>query len=129
MMTQPENNWFDGNYLSLSTRKRDGSRVDTPVWFAYDGKQCLYCFSESKAGKVKRIVNFEDVKVNPCTVTGKVFGQWQGARAEILTPEQAKIAQSALLKSYGWQMRILNIFSSLVGKINKRAYIKVTLSN
>lgn len=122
------NNWLHGNYLNLSTKKKDGSWVNTPVWFAYDGKQYLYCFSETKAGKVKRLRNFSEAKINPCTVTGKILGEWQEVKAEILPATHAKAAYLALLKSYGWQLRILNIFSFLAGKINKRTFIRISLA-
>ncbi len=44
-------------YISLSTQKRDGSTVETPVWFAQDGDK-IYVFTEGNAGKVKRLRNF-----------------------------------------------------------------------
>ena len=56
------NSWSEFEYLSLSTQKRDGSWVDTPVWFAKNNDD-FYLFSEGKAGKVKRIRNFSDVKI------------------------------------------------------------------
>ena len=58
------NNWQNENYLNLSTQKRDGSWVNTPVWFAPEGNK-FYLFSEGKAWKVKRIRNFPNVKINP----------------------------------------------------------------
>ena len=128
MMSDIQNNWLEGNYLSLSTQKRDGSWVDTPVWFAFDGDKTLYCFSESKAGKVKRIKNFSEVRVCLCTVTGKLTGSWQNASAEILSGEDVATAKEALLKSYGWQMKILNVISTIAGKINKRAFLKISLN-
>ena len=43
-----------GSYINLRTFKRDGTGVDTPVWFAEsDGK--LYVFTEGDAYKVKRL--------------------------------------------------------------------------
>ena len=47
-------------YINLSTRKRDGSFVDTPVWFAQEGEtNNYYVFSMKNAGKIKklRIIN------------------------------------------------------------------------
>ena len=65
------------HYINLSTKKRDGSFVNTPVWFAQDGKSNSYfIFSLKNAGKVKRIRNFPDVKVVVCTYNGKVKGDW-----------------------------------------------------
>lgn len=116
----------NASYLNLSTQKRDGSFVNTPVWFAKKGGE-LYIFSEGNAGKVKRIRNFSHVKVCPCTVTGKLTGQWQNAHAEILDKEQSLIAYKIIKKRYSWQMHLLDIGSKIAGKFNKRAFIKVTL--
>jgi len=121
--------WQSSNYLLLSTQKRDGSWVDTPVWYAhaqYQSKACFYLFSEGKAGKVKRIRNFKDVKVQSCTVTGKPTGQWQNAKAELLDKQAEQLAHQALIKQYGWQMRLLDLGSRLAGKINKRAFIRIS---
>ena len=52
------------NYINLSTRKRDGSFVNTPVWFAQEGDtNNHYVYSLKNVGKVKRIRNFPEVKV------------------------------------------------------------------
>ena len=43
-------------YINLGTQKRDGSFVNTPVWFAQEGeKNNYFIFSNNKAGKIKRI--------------------------------------------------------------------------
>ena len=88
-------------YLSLSTRKRDGSFVDTPVWCAWERDTTdYYVFSlksGKKAGKVKRIRNFPDVKVAACTVSGQLKGAWINARAELIDdPEKVRFAYSLL---------------------------------
>lgn len=123
------NDWQAASYLSLSTQKRDGTWVNTPVWFAcHDG--VFYLFSEGKAGKVKRIRNFADVNICPCSVTGKLQGTWQTASARLLESDEGKRqAHAALLKKYGWQLRLLDWGASLAGKKSKRAFICVTVSD
>lgn len=122
------NNWTQGNYLSLATRKRDGSWVYTPVWFAaLDGS--FYIFSEGKAGKIKRIRNFQDVRVAPCTVSGKITGAEQTGIAQILVEDKDKtFAHQALVNKYGWQMRLLDLGSALARKKSKRAFVKIQLT-
>lgn len=120
--------WDKEQYLSLSTRKRDGSRVETPVWFAKE-EQYVYVFSEGSAWKVKRIRNFSDVLMSPCTVTGKITGSAVSGEAEILSNEaDIKEAHQALVRKYGWKMRLLDCGSWMVGKINKRAFIRIKLN-
>ena len=51
-------------YINLSTQKKDGTFVNTPVWFAQeDNKNVFYVFSAGEAGKIKRIKNISSVKV------------------------------------------------------------------
>jgi hypothetical protein len=121
------NNWNTASYLSLSTQKRDGTWVNTPVWFAYSNDK-FYVFSEGKAGKIKRIRNFSKVKICPCTVFGKLTGEWQDAHA-LITPNDNDITQghTALVQKYGWKMHLLDIGASLAGKKSQRAFIQLTL--
>jgi len=122
------NNWNTATYLSLSTQKRDGTWVNTPVWFAADEK-VFYAFSAGNAGKVKRIRNFSSVKICPCNVTGILQGTWEIADATIISANEISLAHSVLLKKYGFQLRCLDFFSAISGKKSKRAFIKIVLSN
>jgi len=120
-------------YLSLSTRKRDGSFVDTPVWFAWERDTTdYYVFSlksGKKAGKVKRIRNFPDVKVAACTVSGQLKGAWINARAELIDdPEKIRSAYSLLRQKYGLSLRIGDFFSRIVGNYRRRQIIKIGIT-
>ena len=111
------------NYVSFSTLRKNGNWVDTPVWFAPDG-DTYYIFSAGEAGKVKRLRNFSQCKLAPCTVTGKVTGEQIDGHAW-LVDDQSEIdaANKALVRKYGWQMRLANLGSHLTGKYNKRKLI------
>ncbi len=114
-----------GNYISFATRKRSGEWVATPVWFAPDGAS-YYVFSASDAGKVKRLGNFSESRIAPCTVTGTITGDWLDTRAYVLTaPEDSATALRALHRKYGWQMRLTDLLSRLTGKLQRRAYIRI----
>jgi uncharacterized protein len=112
-------------YVSFATRKRSGEFVPTPVWFA-PGDRGYYLFSAGDAGKVKRLRNFSEVRLAPCTVTGRVTGDWLPGRAFLLEePEDIASALDALRRKYGWQMCLLDALSRAAGKLNRRAYIRV----
>ncbi len=87
-------------YISLATQKRDGSFVNTPVWFAQEGATNIYyVYSLKNVGKVKRIRNFPEVKVGICTYSGKPKGGWFYAIADLVDePENTKVAYSVLRK-------------------------------
>lgn len=116
-----------GKYLSFATLKRSGDWVATPVWFApMDGH--YYLFSAGDAGKVKRLRNFSRVRLAPCTVTGRLTGDWLESTAELLsTPEDEALALQALRRKYGLSMKVTDLLSSLSGKMQRRAYIRVAV--
>ncbi len=117
-----------GNYMSFSTRKKSGDFVSTPVWFAPHGDS-YYVFSAGNAGKVKRLRNFSESRIAPCTATGTVTGNWIETRAYVLESKADEdTALQALRHKYGWQMKVGDIFSRLTGKMDKRAYIRVDLA-
>lgn len=116
-----------GKYLSFATLKKSGDWVATPVWFApMDGH--YYLFSAGDAGKVKRLRNFSQVRLAPCTVTGKLTGDWLDSTAQLLSkPEDEALALKALRRKYGLSMKITDLLSSLSGKKQRRAYIRVAV--
>lgn len=112
-------------YISLATRRRNGEFVPTPVWFAPQGG-AYYVFSSGDAGKVKRLRNFSDARIAPCTVSGKLTDGWMEAEAQLVDdPAEIQRALEALRRKYGWQMRALNFLSRLGGRLEQRAYIRV----
>jgi hypothetical protein len=114
-----------GNYLSLSTKKRSGDWVSTPVWFAPDNGH-YYVFSAGNAGKIKRLRNFSESRIAACTMTGTLTGEWQDTQAYVLDdPADQAIALAALRRKYGLQMLAADFFSRLTGKMGRRAYIRI----
>jgi uncharacterized protein len=113
-------------YLNFSTKKRDGSTVETPVWFAYVGDH-IYVYSEGDSGKVKRLKNFSQSRVAVCTVSGRLKGGWVDTQAILLRDEaEKKSAYASLCRKYGWKLKSLDLISRLAGKINQRAFIQIT---
>ena len=115
----------DARYLSLATFRKSGAEVATPVWFApHDG--ALWVFSAGDAGKVKRLRNSSRARVAPCDMRGRVLGEWREAKAWLVEdPAAVAAAHAALVRRYGWQMRLLDCFSKLGGRYDTRAFIRV----
>jgi PPOX class probable F420-dependent enzyme len=106
-------------YMSLTTFRKNGDPVPTPVWFAQVGDK-LYVYSEANAGKLKRLQHTQRVTVAPCTMSGTVTGEAQEAVARILNADEGKIALDAINRKYGWQTRVLGILSSILEFITRR---------
>ena len=81
--------------IVLTTYKRDGNPVDTPVSIAFDGDRAFFR-SYDKAWKTKRLRRNPDVRVAPATVKGTVTGPAIDARAMLLEGDEARVAARAL---------------------------------
>ena len=117
---------FDkSRYMSLSTFRKSGAEVKTPVWFAAEGGK-LYCFSDAKGGKLKRLRNSPRARVAPCDVRGNILGEWRDTNARIVD-DKALISRvyDALGKKYGWQIALFNFGARIVGKYPKRVFVEV----
>jgi PPOX class probable F420-dependent enzyme len=114
-------------YLSLATFRASGAEVRTPVWFAVvDAK--LYVFTAGESGKVKRLRRSSRARVAPCDARGHVRGAWRDADARLLEHPAAIVrAQAALRAKYGWQQRLLDLFSRLSGRVRRRVWIEIEL--
>ena len=96
-------------YISLTTFRKNGVGVATPVWFGEDADK-LYIMTISTMGKTKRIRNNSQVKVAPCSIRGKVTGPEFAAVARLLPSEDHARARKTITKKY-WMAWITTPFS------------------
>jgi PPOX class probable F420-dependent enzyme len=114
-------------YISLVTFKRNGDAVRTPVWFAGCNDK-FYVFTEAASWKVKRLGRDDHIRVAPCSVAGKIQGDWCEGRGRVIEDEKTIAdAYAALDRKYTWQMRLLNLSSRIFGRIDGRAMLELEL--
>lgn len=89
----------DAKTILLTTYKRDGTAVATPVSLAFDGERA-YFRSYDKAWKTKRLRHNPAVQAAPATLRGKPTGLAIRARATLLDGEQARVAARALARRH-----------------------------
>ena len=107
-------------YISLTTFRKSGVAVPTPVWFGEeDGK--LYVMARGDSGKVKRLRNNPQVRIAPCSVRGKIKGPEFAGAARILPPEDFPQASAAIRKKY-WLARVPFLWSK------QSVYLEVLIS-
>ena len=94
-----------GKYLSLTTYRRDGTPVATPVWLVRDGDSLLVVTS-ADAGKAKRLRADDRVLLAPCDMRGNLTGEPVPGTAELLDPEQTARAASLIANRYGLMGRL-----------------------
>ena len=110
-------------YALVTTFKRDGTPIPTPVWFGVaNGK--LYFRSEADLGKLKRIRHDSHVRVAPCTVRGRPLGPTTEADARVLRPGEADVAEAALSANYGRGRKVYEGAGDRMGI--ETAYVEVT---
>ncbi|NNH69237.1 PPOX class F420-dependent oxidoreductase [Nocardia uniformis] len=91
----------DARHALLTTYKKDGTPVGTPVWVAPDGDR-IVVWTNSKAWKVKRIRRNPQVTLRICDNRGKPRGQEVLAgTAQILDAAGTEGVRGALARKYG----------------------------
>ena len=89
-----------GGYLLVTTFRRDGTPVPTPVWVARDGDE-LIIWSQAEAGKIKRIRNSGAVEVAECDFRGRPRSEPVSGTARILDAEATERGRRLLKRKYG----------------------------
>src|SRR6187402_3319136 len=79
----------------LTTFRRDGTPVGTPVSIAVEGDRAFFR-TYDRAWKAKRLRRNPDVTIAPSTVRGKPTGPAIHARARLLNGDEAQHAARAL---------------------------------
>jgi len=90
---------FRGKYLSLTSYKRDGTGVATPVWFVTENGRLLIT-TDAQSFKVKRIRRNPSVMITPCTASGRMRGHPVPGRAEFLSGSEMDHVDALMARKY-----------------------------
>ena len=101
-----------GKYLLLTTFRRDGTAVPTPVWVVDDGDR-LYAWSAANAGKVKRIRRDDAVLLADCDFNGKTSGPSIPGTARLLDADGTERVRELIKRKYGFTGRV-TLLASMV---------------
>lgn len=99
-------------YVALTTYRKTGVAVTTPVWIARDGDRLLV-WTGQHAGKVRRIRGNDSVALAPCTMSGSARGATISAQASILPGERLGEVFVALRQKYPVQFRFLRAYQAI----------------
>ncbi|MFK0217085.1 PPOX class F420-dependent oxidoreductase [Streptomyces vinaceus] len=116
-----------GKYVSLTTFRKDGTPVATPVWAVADGGE-LYVWTRSDSWKVKRIRNNGRVAVSPCDVRGRVAEGAAVLEGEARLLDEAGLARVRKLMSrkYTWQFWMVDVPAALARR-GKRPHTAIAV--
>ncbi|HEX6353508.1 PPOX class F420-dependent oxidoreductase [Actinophytocola sp.] len=95
-----------GSYLLVTTFRKDGTPVPTPVWVGRDGNE-LIVWTQASAGKVKRVRNNPVVELTACDARGKPRGETLKGTARILDHDDTERGRQVLRKKYGVAGRVV----------------------
>jgi|CXWL01.1.fsa_nt_gi PPOX class probable F420-dependent enzyme len=111
----------DEKYVLLTTFRKSGAAVASPVWIAAlpDGKAGFT--SELEVGKVKRIRHTSRVTLQPCSFGGKPQPDSAvvEATAQVKLGEEAQAIRKAIQRKYNVTTKLLAI-AALLRKITRR---------
>jgi len=109
----------DEKYMLLTTFRRDGTPVSSPVWLVDLDGDHLGFWTSSGSGKVKRLAHTDRVTVQPCDARGRVKGRdapIQGTARVVTGPEYESITTKVRAK-YGLMTSITRALGSVAGRV------------
>ncbi len=114
-----------GKYLLLTSYRKNGSPVATPVWVVRDGDS-LGVWTAADSWKVKRIRARADVLAGPCDLRGNPTGDQLPATAEVVDDATLDRYRQLLARKYGVTGRLTLLGSRLRRGLKGTVGIRVT---
>ncbi len=102
-------------YAALTTWRRNGAPIVTPVWIAPDGDE-LVVISEDNAGKIKRLNRGGPVALQPCSMRGELVPGSpviSGTGRVVREPAEVRAVQRAIRAKYP-EARLAGYFQTLL---------------
>ena len=106
-------------YVSLTTFRRTGVPVSTPVWAAPDGGT-LVVWTRADSGKVQRLRHTPRVTVAPCDFRGRTDGPAVDGVAEFVAQPEWPGALGALRRAYGFRFQLGYVTSRVMQRLSRR---------
>ncbi|MEV5880598.1 PPOX class F420-dependent oxidoreductase [Streptomyces sp. NPDC052101] len=116
-----------GKYLLVTSYRKNGTPVATPVWVVRDGGT-LGVWTAADSFKVKRIRRRPDVLVGPCDLRGNPTGEQLPATAEIADAATTARYRNLITRKYGILGRLTLLGSRLRRGLDGTVGIRVTLA-
>jgi PPOX class probable F420-dependent enzyme len=116
-----------GKYLLITSYRKNGTPVPTPVWVVRDG-DALGVWTVADSWKVKRIRARADILVGPCDLRGNPTGDPVPATAEICDAQTSARYRSLVARKYGIMGRLSLLGSRLRRGADGTVGLRVTLT-
>ncbi|MET7855767.1 PPOX class F420-dependent oxidoreductase [Streptomyces sp. NPDC005318] len=120
---------FDrSEYVSLTTYRKNGTPVATPVWAAADVDE-LFVWTRTDSWKVKRLRNDGRVVVTVCDVRGRVADGAPSAEgtARLLDEAGTAAVRRILSRKYTWKFWLVD-WPAIVVRLGKRPHTGIAIT-
>lgn len=112
-------------YVSLTTFRRSGAPVATPVWFAPspDDPAHFAVITVDDTGKTKRLAHTARVEVRPCDVRGRVApgaAAYAGTARVVRDPAGVASVRRSVVAKYGVVARFSDLADAVGSKVGIR---------
>ncbi|MFI0986652.1 PPOX class F420-dependent oxidoreductase [Streptomyces exfoliatus] len=117
-----------GRYVSLTTYRKNGTGVATPVWYAVDGAE-LYAWTRTDSWKVKRLRNDPRVEAAVCDLRGNVAEGAERFTGEgrLVEGDELRRIRRLLSRKYTWQFWLTDVPAMLV-RFGKRPHTGIVVT-
>lgn len=111
----------DEKYILLTTFKRDGTAVATPVWSAALDDGSFGFWTSSGSGKAKRLAHTDRVIVQPCDGRGKVADGTSptDATARVVSGADMAEIRRKIEAKYGFMTKITKVLGKIGGLVKR----------
>ncbi|MEV0575155.1 MULTISPECIES: PPOX class F420-dependent oxidoreductase [unclassified Streptomyces] len=115
-------------YVSLTTYRKDGTPVATPVWAAVDGGE-LFVWTKTDSWKVKRLRNDSRVRVTVCDVRGRIAEGAPSAdgTGRLLDERGTARVRRVIGRKYTWKYWLLD-YPAMIARLGKRPHTGIAIT-
>jgi uncharacterized protein len=117
-------------FVSLTTYKKNGDAVATPMWVGRDGDH-LFVWTPADSAKIKRVRNDPRVTLVPCGRFGKPNNDAEpvAGTAEVITePATVRRLAEVIRHKYGLEYWVVTLIERLAARGEKpRAILRIAL--
>lgn len=109
-------------YILLTTFRRDGRAVATPVWVVALDDARIGFWTSSGSGKAKRLAHTEAVTVQPCNGRGRTKEGTSAvaATARVVTGAELEEISARVVEKYGFMTKVTKFLGTLAGIVKRK---------
>jgi len=112
----------DEKYLLLTTFRKNGAAVATPVWIVGVDSGDLGFWTSSGSGKAKRLRQPAKVTIQPCDARGRITAGSSptDATARMATAAELDAIRPKVVAKYGFMTKVTKLLNTIGGIVKRK---------